>query len=89
VTFSVPLETDVEAVRRAVLDVAQALAPAPEGIAATVDVEELRADHVTLRINAWASEPLQRRRLASDLRAAVLRRLLEDGLVARPPGGRP
>ena len=34
-----------------------------------------------LRLHAWAADPLRRRELASDLRAALLRRLSDDGLI--------
>ena len=44
-------------------------------------VEELGAADVTLRLHAWAHDPLTRRDLASDLRAAILRRLCDDGVL--------
>ena len=51
-------------------------------------VEALAPDHVTLRVDAWVLDPLERRDTASDLRAAILRRLNDDGIYAgRPDGG--
>ena len=41
----------------------------------------IAADGVRLRLHAWAADPLRRRELASDLRAALLRRLTADGLI--------
>jgi small-conductance mechanosensitive channel len=81
VDVSLPLQTDVEAVARALLEVAEELAPAPEGRRDSVEVADIGADGVRLRLYAWAADPLRRRELASDLRAAVLRRLVGDGLV--------
>jgi len=81
VDVSLPLETDAEAVAHAMLEVAEMLAPAPEGRRDSVEVADIGADGVLLRLYAWAADPLKRRELASDLRAAILRRLAGDGLL--------
>jgi len=57
------------------------LALPPEGRVNLVTVEQLGADGVGLRLHAWAADPLARRTLASDLRAAVLVRLRDDGVL--------
>jgi small-conductance mechanosensitive channel len=81
VDFVVPLETDLEAVRRAVLEIADELAPAPEHKHDSVTVEQLGTTDVSLRLHAWAHDPHARRDVASDLRAAILRRLRDDGVL--------
>jgi len=81
VDFVVPLAGDVAAVRAAVLAIADKLAGAPDDKSNSVTVEELGAADVTLRLHAWAHDPLTRRDLASDLRAAILRRLCDDGVL--------
>jgi small-conductance mechanosensitive channel len=79
VDFVVPMTCDVAAVRGSVLAIADELAAAPEGTHNSVTVEALRAADVTLRLHAWAHDPLTRRDLASDLRAAILLRLRDEG----------
>ena len=81
VDFVVPLAGDVAAVRAAVLAIADKLAGAPDDKSNSVTVEELGAADVTLRLHAWAHDPLTRRDLASDLRAAIIRRLCDDGVL--------
>jgi small-conductance mechanosensitive channel len=82
ITFTVPVTAPLERVREAVLAEVDALASPPEGRQNAVVVEALTPDHVTLRADAWAGDPLARRDLASDLRAAILRRLNDDGIYA-------
>jgi len=82
VAFTVPAGADVDAVRAAALEIADDLAPAPEGKANSVDVDDIRGTEVVLRAHAWARDPLGRRELASSLRIALLRRLLADGVPA-------
>jgi small-conductance mechanosensitive channel len=81
VDFVVPLTSDMDAVRGSVLDIADHLAMAPDGRSNSVTVEELGAIEVTLRLHAWAHDPHGRREVASDLRAAILRRLRDDGVL--------
>ena len=81
VDFSVPVDSDLDAVRAAVLAVADELSELPEGKANLVTVEQLGAGDVGLRLHAWVTDPLARRTLASDLRAAVLVRLRADGVL--------
>jgi small-conductance mechanosensitive channel len=81
VDFVIPMGAGLEQVRREVLAIAEELAPAPEGKTDSVTVEALGADSVSLRLHAWAHDPYARRDLASDLRAAILQRLLEDGIL--------
>jgi small-conductance mechanosensitive channel len=81
VTFTAPASADVEAVRSAALEIADGLAPPPEGKANSVDIDDIRGEEVTLRVHAWAPDPLMRRDLASALRMALLRRLPDDGFV--------
>jgi len=81
VDFVVPLASDVDAVRGSVLAIADGLAAAPDGKSNSVTVEELRATDVSLRLHAWAHDPHARRDVASDLRAAILRRLRDDGVL--------
>jgi len=81
VDFVVPIASDVDAVRGSVLSLSDDLAAAPDGKSNSVTVEDLGATEVTLRLHAWARDPHARRDLASDLRAAVLRRLRDDGVL--------
>jgi small-conductance mechanosensitive channel len=83
VDFSVPVDSDLDAVRTAVLAVGDELTETPEGRHNLVTVEELGAAGVSLRLHAWALDPHARREVASDLRAAVLARLLADGVLGR------
>ena len=78
IDFVVPVTSDVAAVRAAALALADELAAAPEGKSNSITVEDLGATSVTLRLHAWAHDPHARRDVASDLRAAVLRRLCDD-----------
>jgi small-conductance mechanosensitive channel len=81
VEISLPLDADVERVAQAMLEVGESLAPAPVGKEDGVEVADIAAGGVRLRLHAWAADPLRRRELASDLRAAILRRLTADGLI--------
>jgi len=81
VDFVVPIASDVDAVRSSVLAIADELAAAPDGKSNSVTVEDLGAADVTLRLHAWAHDPHARRDVASDLRAAILRRLSDDGVL--------
>jgi small-conductance mechanosensitive channel len=81
VDFVVPLISDVAAVRDSALAIADDLARAPEGRLNSVTVEGLGAADVTLRLHAWAHDPHARRDVASDLRAALLLRLRDDGVL--------
>jgi small-conductance mechanosensitive channel len=76
-----PLEADVDSISAAMLEIGEVLAPAPEGKQDTVEVADIGSGGVLLRLHAWAPDSLGRRDLASDLRAAVLRRLVGDGLI--------
>jgi small-conductance mechanosensitive channel len=76
-----PLDVDVESVTQAMLEVGESLAPAPEGKKVDVEVADVGGGGVRLRLHAWAPDPLRRREIASDLRAALLRRLTGDGLI--------
>ena len=89
VDFIVPAASDLDALRTAVLGIADDLAAAPEGRANSVTVEALGTSDVTLRLHAWAHDPHARREVASDLRAALLCRLRDDGAydVAREASG--
>ncbi len=82
VTFAVPSDAPLDAVRSSTLEEADALATPPEGRHNAVGVEAIAPDLVTLRVEAWAVDPLKRRDLASDVRAAILRRLNDDGIYA-------
>jgi small-conductance mechanosensitive channel len=81
VDLALPLEADVERVAQAMLEVGEMLAPAPVGKEDSVEVADISGGGVLLRLHAWAADPLRRRELASDLRAALLRRLTGDGLI--------
>jgi small-conductance mechanosensitive channel len=81
VDLALPLDADLERVAQAMLEVGEALAPAPVGKADSVEVADISGGGVRLRLHAWAADPLRRRELASDLRAALLRRLSGDGLI--------
>ena len=81
VDFTVPGDSDLDAVRAAVLAVADGLAAAPQGRQNLVTVEDLAATDVVLRLHAWVPDPHARRTTASDLRAAVLARLRADGVL--------
>lgn len=81
IDFVVPMTSEVEAVRGSALAVADELAAAPDGKNNSVTVEDLGATEVTLRLHAWARDPHARRDVASDLRAALLRRLRDDGVL--------
>jgi small-conductance mechanosensitive channel len=81
VDFVVPLGSDVDALRSSALAIADELAAPPEGKSNSVTVEGLGAAEVTLRLHAWAHDPHARRDIASDLRAALLRRFRDDGVL--------
>ena len=82
IDLSLPLDADVERIAQAMLEVGESLAPAPVGKQDSVEVADISGGGVTLRLHAWAADPLRRREVASDLRAALLRRLTGDGLSA-------
>jgi small-conductance mechanosensitive channel len=84
VDLVLPLDADLEAVSAVMLEVGEQLAPPPEGKSDTVEVSDIGAGGVRIRLHAWAPDSLKRRDLASDLRTAVLRRLVGGGLI----GGR-
>ena len=81
VDLVLPLDADVERIAQAMLEVGESLAPAPIGKEDSVEVADIAAGAVLLRLHAWAADPLRRHELASDLRAALLRRLTADGLI--------
>jgi small-conductance mechanosensitive channel len=81
VDFVVPTASDVDAVRSSVLAIADELAAAPDGESNSVTVEDLGATELTLRLHAWARDPHARRDVASDMRAAIVRRLRDDGVL--------
>ena len=81
VDLALPLDADVERIAQAMLEVGESLAPAPVGKQDSVEVADIGGGGVRLRLHAWAADPLRRRELASDLRAALLRRLSGDGLI--------
>jgi len=81
VEVALPLDADAERVAQVMLEVGETLAPAPEGRHDSVEVADIGGGGVRLRLHAWAADPLRRRELASDLRAALLRRLRDDGLL--------
>ena len=89
VDLALPLDSDVERVAQAMLEVGESLAPAPVGKEDNVEVADISGGGVRLRLHAWSADPLRRRELASDLRAALLRRLTGDGLIGqdRADGG--
>ena len=87
VDLVLPLDADVERVAQAMLEVGETLAPAPVGKEDHVEVADIGGDGVRLRLHAWAADPLRRRELASDLRAALLRRLTGDGLLGVKEAG--
>jgi small-conductance mechanosensitive channel len=87
VDLALPLGVDVENVAQAMLEVGEALAPAPEGKKDSVEVADVGGGGVRLRLHAWAADPLKRREIASDLRAALLRRLTDDGLLGEKAHG--
>ncbi len=86
VTFTVPLTAQLEKVRAAALEEADALTTPPAGKQNAVGVEALGADQVTLRVDAWTADAVRRRDLASELRAAILRRMNDDGVYAGRTG---
>jgi small-conductance mechanosensitive channel len=81
VEVGVPLDVDVAAAMRAILEVGEELAPAPQGREDSVEIADISGGDARLRLHAWVADPLQRRRIASDLRVAVLERLAADGLI--------
>ena len=86
VDLALPLDADLTAVSAAMLEVGEQVAPPPEGKQDSVEVADIGAGGVRLRLHAWAPDSLARRDLASDLRAAVLRRLVGDGLIGGGDG---
>ena len=79
VDVALPLGADVRHARDAMVETGRAVAPAPEGREAWAEVAEIGADGVLVRLHAWSEDPLRRRELASDLRAALLEALAADG----------
>ena len=86
VDLTLPLDVELQAVSAAMLEVGDQLAPPPEGKKDVVEVVDIGAAGVRLRLHAWTADSLTRRELASDLRAAVLRRLVGDGLIGGGDG---
>ncbi len=80
VDLVLPLGADVERIAQVMLEVGESLAPAPVGKQDHVEVADISGG-VRLRLHAWAADPLRRLELASDLRAALLRRLSDDRLI--------
>ncbi len=87
VECSLPLEADHERVAQAMLEVGESLAPAPVGKEDSVEVADISGGEVVLRLHAWAADPMRRAEVASDLRAALLRRLAGDGLLGAGESG--
>ncbi|MGE5229722.1 MAG: mechanosensitive ion channel family protein [Deltaproteobacteria bacterium] len=87
IDISLPLDADVERIAQAMLEVGESLAPAPVGKQDSVEVADISGGGVTLRLHAWAADPLRGREVASDLRAALLRRLTGDGLLGGGEAG--
>jgi small-conductance mechanosensitive channel len=87
VTFSVPPTEPLREVRSAALEETDRLAAPPSGKVNSVIVEALAADEVTLRVDAWVIDPLKRRELAGELRAAIVRRLNHDGVYSTRDDG--
>lgn len=85
-SFAVPLTVDLEKVRATALKMAERLAPAPEGGGNRAEVRDLGLSEVTLGMSAWAAEPLEQRRLAGDLRTAIVGWLIRDDLLGDSSG---
>ena len=81
VSIALPLSTDVSQARTAALETANSVAHPPEGAQNAVDLEDVSASEIRLRVCAWAAEPLGRRQLAGELRTALLARFLTDGIL--------
>lgn len=84
VTFSVPASVNLDAIRAAALRIANDMSPGTEDHRNSVEVQGLTAQGITLRVNAWAPDPLARRHLGSELRAVLHERLLREEF-AKPP----
>jgi small-conductance mechanosensitive channel len=87
VDLALPIDADVERIAQAMLEVGESLAPAPVGKEDSVEVADISDGSVRLRLHAWAADPLRRLELASDIRAALLRRLTDDGLIGEEGAG--
>lgn len=87
IDLSLPLDADIDRIAQAMLEVGESLAPAPMGKHDTVEVADISGGGVTLRLHAWAADPLRRGEIASALRAALFRRLTGDGLVGGEEAG--
>ena len=81
VDLALPLDADVERVAQVMLEVGEALAPAPQDKTDGVEVADISGGGVRLWLHAWCPDPMRRRELASDLRIALLGRLRGDGLI--------
>lgn len=81
VDVTLRLDAGLERIGEVMLEVADGLAPAPTDRANSVEVADVSRGEATMRLHAWAADPLLRRELASDLRAAIVRRLLDEGLL--------
>ena len=57
VDLALPLDADIEGVGEAMLEVAEHLAPAPEGKTDSVEVADIGGGGVRLRLHAWVADP--------------------------------
>ncbi len=89
VGFVVPVTADLEAVKAAAMETADSLGSPPDGRVNAVEVDHVDAREVTLRLLAWTDDATKRRALASDLRAALVARLRDDGVLGPAPGAKP
>ncbi len=89
VDLTLPLAVSLSEVKQVMLEQAAALTPPPPGRAHSVEVQDVTADTVVLRLMAWTGDPLERRTLAARLREQILTTLLARGLLTpgAPDGG--
>ena len=89
VDLTLPLSAPLAEVKAVMLEQAAALAAPPPGRAHSVEVQDVTADAMVLRLMAWTGDPLDRRTLAARLREQILTVLLTRGLLGKeaPDGG--
>jgi small-conductance mechanosensitive channel len=82
VSVAVPLRTDLGVVRELLVEEARKAPNAMPEKDATVTVSQLEPTSAVVKVEAWARTAGDALRLADDVRAAVHRRLLAEGIYA-------
>jgi len=78
VDLALPRGADIDRTMTVMREIGEELAPAPDSRRITVEVADIADGGACLRLYAFSPNPSRRREIASNLRAAILRRLASD-----------